>query len=170
MHIGELAFKAGVNIQTIRFYERQGLVPPPLRNRSGYRCYSAAELERVTFIKRNQELGFSLREILELLELHRVVASMPLPIRRKPNELRGIIAIGHERLETINQKLRMLHSVRGRLKSMLRQLEGATVAACPASLALRPQSSACKEGAAVRERAAKSNTTTNDLRAVSARR
>jgi MerR family copper efflux transcriptional regulator len=170
MHIGELASKAAVNIQTIRFYERQGLVPAPLRNRSGYRCYSVVDLERVTFIKRNQELGFSLREILELLELHRVVASMPLPLRRKPNELRGIIAIGHERLDAINQKLRMLHSVRGRLKSMLRQLEGATVAACPASLALRPQSSVCKEGAAVRKRAAKSHATTNDLRAVSARR
>ncbi len=169
MHIGELASKADVNIQTIRFYERQGLVPPPLRNRSGYRCYSVMDLERVTFIKRNQQLGFTLREILELLELHRVVASMPLPMRRKPNELRGIIAIGHERLGAINQKLRMLHSVRRRLKSMLRQLEAATVVTCPASVALRPDS-APKADAVARKRAAKSNGTTHDVRTVSARR
>lgn len=170
MRIGELSSKAGVNIQTIRFYERQGLVPPALRNRSGYRCYSAADLERVTFIKRNQELGFTLREIQQLLELHGAVAAMPLPMRRKPNELRGIIAIGHERLDAINQKLRMLHSVRQRLKSVLRQLEGVTVAACPASLALRPDSSAGKEGAVVRNRAAKGNGRTNELGTVSTRR
>ncbi len=137
MHIGDLAAKAAVNIQTIRFYEREGLLPVPSRNQAGYRCYGPSDLERVTFIKRNQELGFTLGEIMQLLDLHHIVSAMPLPLRRKPSELRGIIAIGHERLDAINQKLRTLHTVRRRLVSLLQQLESATVATCPASKSLR---------------------------------
>jgi len=133
MHIGELARQAAVNIQTIRFYERQGLLPAPTRNDAGYRCYEKSDLERVTFIRCNQELGFTLLEIKQLLDLHKVVAAIPLPIRRKPDELRGIIAIGHERLNAINQKVRMLHTMRRRLTSLLQQLEAATVVTCPAS-------------------------------------
>jgi DNA-binding transcriptional MerR regulator len=136
MRIAELAAKASVNVQTIRFYEREGLLPVPLRNKSGYRCYTASDLDRVTFIKRNQELGFTLGEIMVLLNLHRVVAAMPLPLHRKPSELRGIIAIGHERLEAINQKLRTLQTMRRRLTSLVKQLESATVATCPASKSL----------------------------------
>ena len=90
MLIGELARKATVNIQTIRFYEREGLLPVPSRNNSGYRRYEAGDLERVTFIKRNQELGFTLEEIKQLLDLHRVVAAMTFPMRHKPGELGAI--------------------------------------------------------------------------------
>ena len=137
MRIGELAGKAAVNIQTIRFYEREGLLPVPGRNDSGYRCYETGDLERVTFIKRNQELGFTLDEIKQLLDLHRVVAAMTFPLRHKPSELREIISIGHERLEVINQKVRTLHTMRRRLTSLLQQLEAPTVAACPASKVTR---------------------------------
>ena len=133
MHIGELARAAAVNIQTIRFYEREGLLPVPTRNNSGYRCYDTGDIERVTFIKSNQELGFTLGEIKQLLDLHRVVAAMTFPLRHKPTELLGIIAIGRERLEAINQKVRTLHAMRRRLASLLQQLEAATLAACPAS-------------------------------------
>ena len=136
MHIGEMAAKAAVNVQTIRFYEREGLLPVPSRNQSGYRCYGSVDLERVTFIKRNQELGFTLVEIAQLLELHRVVAAMPLPIRRKPSELRGIIALGHERLDAINDKIRSLRIIQRRLTSLLKELESAAVATCPASTSL----------------------------------
>ena len=136
MRIGELAAKAAVNIQTIRFYEREGLLPVPSRNTSGYRCYGPSDLERVTFIKRNQELGFTLGEIMQLLDLHRVVAAMPLPLHRKPSELRGIIALGHDRLDAINEKIQSLHTIRRRLKSLLQQLESATVASCPAAKSL----------------------------------
>jgi MerR family copper efflux transcriptional regulator len=133
MLIGELARRASVNIQTIRFYEREGLLLVPFRNSSGYRRYEASDLERVTFIKRNQELGFTLDEIKQLLDLHRVVAAKKFPLRHKPGELLAIIAIGHERLEALNQKLKTLHSMRRRLASLLEQLEAATVSACPAS-------------------------------------
>jgi DNA-binding transcriptional MerR regulator len=137
MHIGELAAKAAVNIQTIRFYEREGLLPPPGRNKSGYRCYDSAALEQVTFIKRNQELGFTLQEIKQLSDLHRAVAAMTFPLRNKPSELRDIIAIGRQRLESIRQKVRLLHSMQRRLTSLVQQLEAATVATCPAAKANR---------------------------------
>jgi DNA-binding transcriptional MerR regulator len=123
MRIGELAHQAAVNIQTIRFYERRGLLPAPSQN----------DLDRVTFIKRNQELGFTLEEIKQILDLHRVVAAMAFPLRHKPSELSAIIAIGRERLETINQKVSTLRAMGLRLTSILQQLEAATVATCPAS-------------------------------------
>lgn len=133
MHIGELARKAAVNIQTIRFYERQALLAPPVRNSSGYRCYEPGDLERVTFIKRNQELGFTLEEIKQLIDLHQAVAAMTFPLRRKPNELRGIIEIGRERLAAINRKVHTLQTMRRQLRSLLRSLEAPTVTTCPAS-------------------------------------
>ncbi len=133
MRIGKLANEASVNIQTIRFYERRGLLPTPSRSSSGYRCYAKSDLDRVTFIKRNQELGFTLEEIAQILDLHSVVAAMTFPLRQKPSELRAIITIGRERLETINQKVRTLRAMGLRLTSILQQLEAATVATCPAS-------------------------------------
>ena len=67
--IGQLAKKANVNSETIRFYERKGLLPEPPRNKSGHRQYSVKDLRRTEFIKRTQSLGFSLQEISDLLSL-----------------------------------------------------------------------------------------------------
>lgn len=69
MKIGELATRAGVHIQTIRYYERRRLLPEPGRRPSGYRDYGSEALDRLHFIKRAQELGFTLAEIRELLAL-----------------------------------------------------------------------------------------------------
>lgn len=69
LKIGELAHAAGVNIETVRYYERQGVMPEPKRRESGYREYSAEDVLRLRFIKRAQQLGFSLKEISELLSL-----------------------------------------------------------------------------------------------------
>ncbi len=69
MTIGQLAKQANVNLETIRYYERRGLIPEPPRSESGYRQYSADDLQRTQFIKRAQALGFTLQEILELLSL-----------------------------------------------------------------------------------------------------
>ena len=68
--IGLLAKSAGVGVETIRFYERQGLLKKPNKPIHGYRQYSADDSMRIRFIKRAQELGFSLREIQELLEIN----------------------------------------------------------------------------------------------------
>ncbi|MBW2066153.1 MAG: heavy metal-responsive transcriptional regulator [Deltaproteobacteria bacterium] len=67
--IGQLARRAGVNLETIRYYERRGLIPEAPRNQSGYRQYSQEDVTRTKFIKRAQALGFSLKEVAELLSL-----------------------------------------------------------------------------------------------------
>jgi DNA-binding transcriptional MerR regulator len=67
MTIGELAASARVNIETIRYYEREGILPEPPRTASGYRQYSDADRWRLAFIRRGKALGFTLKEIAELL-------------------------------------------------------------------------------------------------------
>ncbi|MCZ7624583.1 MAG: heavy metal-responsive transcriptional regulator [Candidatus Methylomirabilota bacterium] len=67
--IGQLAKQAHVHIETIRYYERRRLIPEPPRRESGYRQYPLEAVERIRFIRRAQELGFSLKEIVELLSL-----------------------------------------------------------------------------------------------------
>lgn len=67
--IGRVARETGVGIETLRFYEREGLIPVPARRPSGYRDYAPGIIERVRFIRRAKALGFSLREIAELLAL-----------------------------------------------------------------------------------------------------
>ncbi len=67
--IGQLARAAGVNIETVRYYQRVALIQEPAKPRQGYRHYPADTIDRLKFIKRAQRLGFSLKEIAELLEL-----------------------------------------------------------------------------------------------------
>ncbi len=67
--IGRLAARAGVNVETVRYYERRGLLPEPPRSEVGYRQYSPAALDRIGFIKRARGLGFTLEEIRDLLDL-----------------------------------------------------------------------------------------------------
>jgi MerR family transcriptional regulator, copper efflux regulator len=66
---GQLAEQAGVNLETLRYYEREGLLPAPTRDTNGYRQYTAEDVHRVRFIKKTQHLGFTLKEIRELLAL-----------------------------------------------------------------------------------------------------
>lgn len=67
--IGEVARRANVNKETVRYYEKRGLIPKPDRRRSGYRIFTQRHIDQIRFIKRAQELGFTLKEIKELLEL-----------------------------------------------------------------------------------------------------
>ena len=67
--IGALAERAGVNVETIRFYQRRGLVEEPTKPLGGHRRYSASAVKRVVFIKRAQQLGFTLEEVKALLRL-----------------------------------------------------------------------------------------------------
>ena len=67
--IGRLARHTGTNVETIRYYERMGLWAPPPRSAGGYRLYRTAHLERLTFIRRARQLGFSIREVRTLLRL-----------------------------------------------------------------------------------------------------
>jgi MerR family mercuric resistance operon transcriptional regulator len=67
--IGQLAQSAGVNVETVRYYQRVGLIREPVRPQGGFRRYPQEAVERIRFIKRAQRLGFSLQDIAELLEL-----------------------------------------------------------------------------------------------------
>jgi MerR family transcriptional regulator, copper efflux regulator len=69
MKIGELARHAGVGIDTVRYYEREGLLPPARRLASGYRIYAAQDMQRIRFVRRAKALGFTLPEIRDLLSL-----------------------------------------------------------------------------------------------------
>ena len=67
LRIGEVAARAGVRVDTVRFYERQGLLAAPVRTRSGYRQFPEAAVDRIRFIKQAQAIGFSLVELAEVL-------------------------------------------------------------------------------------------------------
>lgn len=69
LKIGEAATASGCHLETIRYYERIGLLPPPARTSSGYRAYAKSDVERLRFIARGRDLGFSLEEIRSLLQL-----------------------------------------------------------------------------------------------------
>ena len=69
MMIAELAERSGVKITTVRFYERRGLVPTPRRSPNGYRAYGPDDVRRVRFLRRGQELGFTLAELAEFVAL-----------------------------------------------------------------------------------------------------
>lgn len=90
MTIGQLAKEAGVNIETVRFYERCRLLTPSSRKSSGYRIYTPAELRRLRFIKQAQTWGFSLHEVEELLNLRvKSPASCRQVKQRNPGEARA---------------------------------------------------------------------------------
>ena len=93
-NIGHLAKQAGVGIDTVRFYERNGLLPPAARAASGYRRYGEAQLQRLHFIRRAKELGFSLDDIRELLSLseRRAVAEIKTQAADKLRDLEARIA------------------------------------------------------------------------------
>ena len=67
--IGTLSHRTGCNIETIRYYERVGLLPAPVRSPGGYRLYGSQHLKRLTFIRRARSLGFSIDEVRTLLKL-----------------------------------------------------------------------------------------------------
>ena len=118
--IGRLADEAGVNVETIRYYQRRGLLPEPNKPINGHRRYAAEAVKRVHFIKRAQVLGFTLDEIGSLLDLDEAHACA---------ETRELAA---HKLDVIESKLDDLKAMRKALKSLLRQCEaGSATGACP---------------------------------------
>ena len=111
--ISPLARQAGVGIDTVRYYERMGLLPEPPRRASGYRVYPADTLQRLQFIRRAKNLGFSLEEIKELLELSSHSAS----------GVSAVKASAAAKLKDVEERIAELE----RMRDGLRQL----VDACP---------------------------------------
>lgn len=118
--IGRLADEAGVNVETIRYYQRRGLMPEPDKPLNGHRRYAADAIRRVHFIKRAQVLGFTLEEIGSLLELDESHACA---------ETRELAA---HKLEVIENKLADLKAMRKALVALVRQCDsGVAKVACP---------------------------------------
>jgi DNA-binding transcriptional MerR regulator len=137
LRIGEFARRAGVNLQTIRYYERLKLLNAPNRTRSGYRCYSLLELERVRFIKTTQELGFTLKEIGYLLPLHTSVCRITARDGVDSRELASIVTMfGKKQLE-IEGKITLLCDLQRQLVSAIEALSQRPAPACPASRSAR---------------------------------
>jgi DNA-binding transcriptional MerR regulator len=134
MRIGELANKVGVNVQTIRFYERRRLLREPRRTPSGYRDYTKADLETVVFIKWCQPLGFTLKEVRQLLLLHSALAGLPSArIGRKSRELGSMIHMAEEKLASIRLKIGALQAMQKQVMSTIKELQGRQGPVCPAS-------------------------------------
>jgi MerR family transcriptional regulator, mercuric resistance operon regulatory protein len=133
MRIGELASRAGVNIQSVRFYERQRILREPVRTASGYRVYGKSDVDDICFIKQCQELGFTLKEIQPLLNLHRAAAKLTASGVRRPAEFRDIAQLTRVKLQQIDEKLRALKSMRLRLLTMVDRIETVGAVGCPGS-------------------------------------
>lgn len=118
MKIGELAHRAEVGIDTVRYYERQGLLPAPERLASGYRRYDQSDVARLRFVRRAKALGFTLVEIRELLALS----------GRRKDDMGGLKAAATGKLADVESKLAELTRIRNGLKTL--------VASCPGHGAL----------------------------------
>src|SRR5271166_5176709 len=105
MRIGELAARAEVNIQTVRFYEREGLLRAPIRTASGYRSYAESDLERLHFIRLCQGLGFTLREIHQLIQLHSSHSKYKGRTVMEPAAVKEIVEMANDRLAAIDEKV-----------------------------------------------------------------
>ena len=108
MTIGMLARASGVNLETIRFYERSGLLPAPQRSAAGYRHYQEVDVRRLRFIRRGRELGFSLEEIRSLLDL----AAQPQSPCASADQLVA------EHLESIAARIRDLQNMQTELQKI----------------------------------------------------
>jgi MerR family transcriptional regulator, copper efflux regulator len=121
LRIGEVAGEAGVNIQTLRFYERRGLLKNPPRRPSGYREYTPDSVRRVRFIKRAQQLGFTLKEIEELLQL-RDDPSVPCAEVRTTAEAK---------VSEIDEKIRHLKAMKKALQTLAESCAANQQRHCP---------------------------------------
>ncbi len=125
MGIGKLAKCAGVRIDTVRYYERSGLIAPKARLASGYRRYGAMEVSRLRFIRRAQALGFTLQEVRELLALS------------KRRDIARVKRAAQNKLADVERRLADLERIRDGLRRLIADCPGHGRAAdCPILRAL----------------------------------
>jgi MerR family mercuric resistance operon transcriptional regulator len=122
LKIGEVAKQAGVNLQTIHYYERRGLLPMPPRTGLNYRAYAWDAVLRVRFIKRAQEIGFTLKEIEELLSLRATPRTRSVDVRNRAKA----------KVQEIDDKMRTLQAMRKGLTNLICECSGkGPVTQCP---------------------------------------
>jgi MerR family copper efflux transcriptional regulator len=113
MRIGEVAGRAEVGIETIRYYEREGLLAAPRRRPSGYREYDESAIARLQFIRRTKELGFSLDEIKQLLGLWFNASTRCVHVRER----------AVSKIADIEDKIRSLQGMKRALRKLIAQCE-----------------------------------------------
>ena len=118
--IGWLSKKSGVNIETIRYYEKISIMPKPSRSEGGNRLYDAEQLKRLAFIRRSRELGFSLDEIRELLRL----------VDEKTFTCAEISTLSQKHLDDVRAKIKDLRKIEKHMKDMLSQCSREQVPDC----------------------------------------
>ena len=126
--IGEMGKATNTKIETIRYYERIGLLPKPARTSSNYRNYGQAELGRLSFIRRSRDLGFSLDQVRALLGLS----------DDRSCDCAGIDRIANQHLVEVDRKIADLQALRRELKAVIDSCDGGTVAECRIIEALGP--------------------------------
>ena len=129
LSIGTLARRTGTKIETIRYYERIGLLPAPARTEGNFRLYAASDLERLSFIRRGRDLGFSLDAVRALLRLA-VDRTQPCA---------EVDRIARLHLTEVERKLADLAALRAELKQLIEQCGQGTIAECRILEALAPR-------------------------------
>lgn len=119
MTIGQLAHEAGINPESIRFYEAQSLVSEPPRSQAGYRMYPLSAVLRLRFIKRAQELGFSLKEIKELLSL----------AEDRTTDCADVRELAQTKVSEISEKIQTLEAMKRALTALAETCPGTGPAA-----------------------------------------
>ena len=126
MKIGELAKRAGVSVQAVRFYERRRLMRTPRRTTAGYRIYSDTDLEIVISIKKMQHFGFKLSEIRRILQLWILPGDTGAPSPYDDcsiNEcLREGLKLGEKKLQAMDEQIRSSLQIRDELEEVLKRL------------------------------------------------
>lgn len=134
--IGTLAKRAGVNVQTVRYYERIGLLPQPERPQGGYRRYTGDTVARLHFIRHAASLGFTLAETRELLELR----------ARRGTPCKTVRTRAEQKLVTIEQKLADLLELRDAVARLVQACSGNTAVDHCSILAVLDEPQAKKKG------------------------
>ncbi len=136
MKIGDLARATGTKVETVRFYERSGLLPIPARTSGNYRAYDSAHLKRLSFIRRARDLGFTLDQVRELLML----------ADDRAQSCAAVDEIAGAHLAAIDRKIADLTALRGELDRMLGSCRKGTVAECRILEMLTPQNEGLGSG------------------------
>jgi len=115
--IGTLAKKSGVGVETVKFYHRQGLLPKPVKPQGGFRHYPEEDIARIRFIKRAQDIGFTLREVKELLKLKIDKKATCGQVMKKADE----------KILEVDQKIKDLQQMKKSLKQIRKCCEDGTL-------------------------------------------
>ena len=127
----------GTKVETIRYYERIGLLAAPGRTAGNYRAYTSEHLNRLSFIRRSRDLGFSLDQVRALLDLS----------DDRDRRCEAVDAIAKEHLDDVDRKIADLRALRRELSSLLEQCRCGTVADCRIIEALSPGNPSVREAA-----------------------